>query len=173
MSSSNILQGDKVPKRKGKGLRDVEPPLYRTPLTRLVYIISFSALLISAFYTYRLTQWKSTSGGWLNLIQGKRPDTPIQHAPHLSSPNKDAFVLEDRLRELADELGIHPRALASAIRPLLPAATVTSIAAANPTSKGSVASVLADDSSRDQTADKAKHGLDAILGLDEPVDFNG
>ncbi len=84
--------------------------------------------------------------------------------------------MEDRLRDLAEELGIHPRALASAIRPLMPAASVTSVAQANPTGTGLAVSVLADDDHTEEHSTGAGHmameGLKAIIGMDDgPVDF--
>jgi len=85
-------------------------------------------------------------------------------------------VLEDRLKELADELGIHPRELASAIKPLIPTASVASLAATTSTASGSAVSILAEgdlgshDNDR-STAGKIAGGLGTIVGLDERVAF--
>lgn len=86
------------------------------------------------------------------------------------------MLLEDRIRQLADDLGVHPRELASAIRPLMPTASISSIASAAPTSSGLAVSVLADgDVPENHTgaaaaaATAVKSGLGAIIGMDDGV----
>lgn len=187
----------------------------RTPLWKVIYTISFMTLCVSAFYMYRLTQWKSQAGGWVNLMLGRSPDEPIPSAAEVTNSAKSVtgsrptaasgssqFVLgtslvwpaslpssllilycdlppvEDRLRELAEELGIHPRELASAIQPIMPSASQTSIAAANPTAADPIVDVLA-GGDPDQVKQDAGHptlsavakGLGAIMGADDPADY--
>jgi len=94
-----------------------------------------------------------------------------------TSSGKGVMGLENRIRDLADELGIHPRELASAIKPLLPTASVSSIANANPTQSGTVVGVLADavDENGNKDEKAATFGMGAlgsIVGLDEPVDMD-
>lgn len=124
------------------------------------------------FYAYRITSWKNEAGGWVNLALGKRPDEPI-YTPRSSKTAAAgvALSLEDKVRDLADELGIHPRELASAIRPLVPPATVSSVSAAKPT--GTVLSVLAEDDEEDPTAPSVLEkvaGLGGLVGNEEPFE---
>ncbi|KAG8847701.1 hypothetical protein FRB96_001433 [Tulasnella sp. 330] len=177
------------PKKRTPAVRkDISPPLWKTPLWKVIYTISFITLSVSAFYTYRLTQWKSQAGGWVNLMLGRSPNDPIPSAAELTDSAKSVsgsrptggsqFVLEDRLRELAEELGIHPRELVSAIQPIIPSASQTSIAAANPTPSDPIIDVLAGGDPDQVTLDQAHDtfsavakGFGAIMGADDPVDF--
>lgn len=177
---ADVAKQDTLPKREGKAIRhDIHPPFYTTPFKKFIYTISLGAFLLALFYTWRLTQWKSNAGGWINLLMGKHPADPVSTSTGSSfSSGPASGLLEDRIRQLADDLGIHPRELASAIRPLMPTASITSIAAASPTEPGLAVSVLAEgeedaphDSLAAGAAKKAMGGLGAIVGLDEPVDF--
>ncbi|KAG8983770.1 hypothetical protein FRB93_007050 [Tulasnella sp. JGI-2019a] len=183
--SDMTKQHNLPPKKDTPAVRkDVSPPLWQTPLWKVIYGISFITLCISAFYMYRLTQWKAQSGGWVNLMLGRSPTEPIPSAAEVTDSAKSYtgsngdphFVLEDRLRELADELGMHPREFASAIKPIMPSATVTSLAQANPTPSDPVVDILAgadpdqDTNSQDTLSVVAK-GLGAIMGADDPDAF--
>ncbi|KIO24318.1 hypothetical protein M407DRAFT_244487 [Tulasnella calospora MUT 4182] len=177
------------PKRQGKATRqDVQPPFWNTPYRKFINYLTVAALLIALFYTWRITQWKAQAGGWVNLLLGRHPNEPLPDPTKAAeavggaakeyvagSNGNQNTVLEDRLRDLAYDLGIHPKDLASAIRPLIPTASISSIAQANPTEPGMAVSVLADGDVSQETGgatDKVKLGLAAVMGLDEPVDFD-
>ncbi|KZT55589.1 hypothetical protein CALCODRAFT_518686 [Calocera cornea HHB12733] len=154
------------PKRKGQSIASVKPPGWNISFSSFIYILAFLALAISVFYTYRISTWKNEAGGWINLVLGKHPNEPI--IPNSSPPGSHGLSLEAQVRNLADELGIHPRELASAIKPLLPAATSSSIAAANPS--GTIVTVLAEADPEDATAPSAFEkltGLGGVVGNDE------
>ncbi|KAG9076117.1 hypothetical protein FRC06_009692 [Ceratobasidium sp. 370] len=177
---------DLPPKREGKAIRDVHPPLHNVNLSTIIYVLAGLGFLWAALSTYRVTQLQADAGGWYNLILGKRPDTgapmrgnPGGHRMH----DTTAKGIEDRIRALADELGIHPREFASAIRPLMPPASVTSISAeasATPMADA-VIGVLADEEKSgtgnpESVVSQAANlgGLGGIVGLDDPApDLDG
>jgi len=175
---SDTQKQQNMPPKKGKVMRDVHPPLWRTPLWKVIYALSIGVFVLSMFYTWRLTQLKAQAGGWVNLLMGRHPNDPIPSAAEFTDSAKSSsgarpiLALEDRIRDLADELGIHPREFASAIRPLLPTASVTSIAAANPTDPA--LSILSDDEhisdqgNNHDTLKAAVHHLAGIMGADDP-----
>ncbi|ELU40582.1 hypothetical protein AG1IA_05386 [Rhizoctonia solani AG-1 IA] len=76
---------------------------------------------------------------------------------------------------LADELGIHPRELASAIRPLMPTASASSISAeasATPMADAVIGVLGSDNPSGEQQANGASSGfpdLGTLVGLDDPA----
>ncbi|KAG8946959.1 hypothetical protein FRC04_011254 [Tulasnella sp. 424] len=179
------------PKRLGKATRqDVQPPFWNTSYRKFINYLTLGVFILALFYTWRLTQWKAQAGGWVNLLLGRHPSEPLPDPikageamagaakGYTNSRNGNGDVgLEDRLRDLAYDLGIHPKDLASAIRPLIPTASISSIAEANPTASGMAVSVLADGETPAGTAaaaatDSVKRGLAAVMGLDEPVDFD-
>ncbi|KAG8967851.1 hypothetical protein FRC03_009138 [Tulasnella sp. 419] len=82
-------------------------------------------------------------------------------------------ILQSRCQNLVHRQGMQDRELASAIKPLLPTASVSSIASSHPTPSGSVVGVLASEGDAAAEGAKAvKIGLGSIVGLDEPVDFD-
>ncbi|KAI5123012.1 hypothetical protein M0805_007633 [Coniferiporia weirii] len=112
-----------VPKRRGKALRPVAKPLTHTRLTNLIYILVGLGALLSAFYGYRIIQWKSEVGGWWNLALGKRPPQ-MQPPPQAGSVFGGAGIgsgrgkgmeLEDHISGLASILGMQPTDLAAAL----------------------------------------------------------
>ncbi|KAB5588414.1 hypothetical protein CTheo_8143 [Ceratobasidium theobromae] len=176
------------PKRETKATQDVRPPLSSFSLGSVdkVYVLAALGFLWAAFSAYRVAQLKADAGGWYNLVLGRRPDTgePMKGNPSFSSrqPTHRTGVqgVEDRIRALADELGIHPRELASAIRPLLPSATASSISAeasATPMADA-VIGVLTSDEEPAGAAGTPGAGafgnLAGVVGLDDPTpDMDG
>ncbi|KAG8765259.1 hypothetical protein FRC12_007603 [Ceratobasidium sp. 428] len=171
------------PKREGKAVQDVHPPLHNVSLSTVIYFMAGVGFLWAALSAYRVTQLKADAGGWLNLVMGKRPDTgtPMKGNPNLggrATPDMGVKGVEDRIKALADELGIHPREFASAIRPLMPAASATSISAeasATPMAD-TVIGVLADEDksgtgNAESVVSQAAYmgGLGGIIGLDDPA----
>lgn len=131
---------DLPPPRDRKGIRSVSPPLANTPLHRFNYYIVLFAALLMAFYSWRLLQWKAEVGGWWNLALGKRPpgaDALRANAPSASAGSETGRVsVEDRIGALADALGMPSSdlaaAIADAVREHVPPASLSSIAAHEP-----------------------------------------
>ncbi|KDQ17385.1 hypothetical protein BOTBODRAFT_43021 [Botryobasidium botryosum FD-172 SS1] len=163
--SSNTTSEHLPPKRtKPMTNPDAELPFAKTRLTSVVYFLSAGALLLLAFYSYRLTQAKARSGGWWNLALGRHPNAPLGSGGFSSGA---AGGVESRIKDLADILGIPPREIALAIKPLLTSKNADSLASA---SDGDAA-ILGVLESREQAAPAAGGGglgLDSLVGTDEP-----
>ncbi|CAE6514658.1 unnamed protein product [Rhizoctonia solani] len=189
------------PKREGKATQDVKPPLSGTNLSTIIYVLAALGFLWAGLSAYRVAQLKADAGGWYNLALGKRPDTgaPMKGNPHVGSlgrrPDTGAPMkgnphvgthkssthntgpkgIEQRIRALADELGIHPRELASAIRPLMPTASASSISAeasATPMADAVIGVLASDDPSGGPQAGNAPSAfpdLGTLVGLDDPA----
>jgi hypothetical protein len=52
------------PKRQGPLVKPVDKPLASTRLNRLIYLLLLLSTLLSAYYGYRVVQWKTDVGGW-------------------------------------------------------------------------------------------------------------
>ncbi|CAE7088207.1 unnamed protein product [Rhizoctonia solani] len=170
------------PKREGKATQDVKPPLSGTNLSTIIYVLAGLGFLWAALSAYRVAQLKADAGGWYNLALGRRPDTgaPMKGNPHVgthksSTHNTGPKGIEQRIRALADELGIHPRELASAIRPLMPTASASSISAeasATPMADAVIGVLASDDPSGGPQAGNAPSAfpdLGTLVGLDDPA----
>ncbi|THH05589.1 hypothetical protein EW145_g4687 [Phellinidium pouzarii] len=125
-SSSPSTSVELPPKRRGKALRPVSKPLANTRLTNLIYILLGFGVLLSAFYAYRIMQWKSEVGGWWNLALGKQPpqaQVPPQAGGRMyggtrsggARSSKKNMELEDHISGLASILGMQPSDLAGAL----------------------------------------------------------
>jgi hypothetical protein len=126
-----------------KALLRVSPPLSSLSLNKLIYILALFAVLLTAFYSYRIVQYKAHVGGWWNLLLGKRPPQ-LQNEYHGASSNMNwdqhpksgghkwwaresgssrpgsasasgGSGVEDRINALAEALGMPSKELASAI----------------------------------------------------------
>ncbi|KAL0574635.1 hypothetical protein V5O48_007331 [Marasmius crinis-equi] len=139
MSSSSTKTKDNLPpQRSRKGIRPVKPPLHSTSLNKFIYILVLLSTLITAYYSYRLIQWKTEVGGWWNLAVGRKPAQVIQEHSYQGqgqqynrpSNTKDESV-EDRINALATALGMPPKdlakAIAGAVREYVPPASLSSI----------------------------------------------
>ncbi len=137
--------GDLPPSRPHKNMRSVSPPLAHTPLHRLIYYLSTFAIIVMAFYSWRMFQWKTEYGGWWNFALGKRPPGAPAPAPTAGTTNtaqntgkgaEGGPLVEDNIRALADALGMPSPDLASAIadavREHVPPASLSSVAAHEP-----------------------------------------
>ncbi|CAE6353956.1 hypothetical protein RSOLAG1IB_06023 [Rhizoctonia solani AG-1 IB] len=173
---------DNLPsKRQGQATQDVRPPLSGTSLSTVIYVLAGLGLIWGALSAYRVAQLKADAGGWYNLALGRRPDTgaPMKGNPHVgshkaSTHNTGAKGVENRIRALADELGIHPRELASAIRPLMPTASASSISAeasATPMADAVIGVLGSEDPSGEQQGNAASGfpDLGTLVGLDDPA----
>ncbi|KAL6310271.1 hypothetical protein BKA93DRAFT_814049 [Sparassis latifolia] len=130
------------PRDRKKATAPISPPLSRVPLHRFVYYLALFAVIVSAFYTWRLFQWKAKVGGWWNLALGRRPpgmqsqgvSWPGGVAPTSTPPPSGGHAsVEQRINELAAALGIASKdlasAIASAVREHVPPASLSSTAA--------------------------------------------
>lgn len=171
--------------RQGKALRkDVTLPLQNTPLSNVVYFLAAGVLLYLAYYSYLIVQWKNDAGGWVNLSLGREPTSSSN--PLSSTSDKVPFgagtkfehkegtsgdLLESRLSELAEQLGIQPTDLASAVKPLIPTPRAAALEK-DPQATGTIASVLGEDvrEASERSAAKAAAGgiLETMVGMDEP-----
>ena len=140
---------DLPPPRERKAIReDVPLPLSQTPLSRFNYYLALFAVILMAFYGWRMLQWKAEYGGWWNLALGKRPPGASQglNNPGVSaSPVSTQYSgkdptgrpsVEDKIQELAAALGMPSSdlsaAIASAVREHVPPASLSSVAAHEP-----------------------------------------
>ncbi|KAH9884205.1 hypothetical protein C8Q73DRAFT_363119 [Cubamyces lactineus] len=143
-SSAVKSPSDLPPPRDRKGIRSVSPPLSNTPLHRFNYYIVLFATLAMAFYAWRLLQWKAEVGGWWNLALGKRPPgagavvgtATASPTSTTSVSSKGSSSVEDRINDLAAALGMPSSdlaaAIADAVREHVPPASLSSVAAHEP-----------------------------------------
>ncbi|KAH9850456.1 hypothetical protein C2E23DRAFT_887353 [Lenzites betulinus] len=184
---------DLPPPRDRQGIRPVSPPFSHTPLYRFNYYIALLAAGAFAFYAWRLLQWKADVGGWWNLALGRRPpgaDAVIAGAVGAvtGGPSQPGTV-ESRINELAAALGMPSRdlaiAIAGAVRQHVPPASLSSVAANEPS--GTAVQYLVNPSAAAAAAVNAKeagahvgsgavtggaeaiaNAFEAVLGMDEP-----
>ena len=151
---------DLPPPRKGKKTlrHHVSLPLVHAPFSKaVVYALTIGVLFFLAYHIYvfkmrsvyilqvpqtclgpALTiRWysylsrKTYAGGWINSVRERTsPIAPTGHTP-LSSPRDSGTSIEDRIRDLAEQLGIHPKELANAIKPLISSAKATALNSAD------------------------------------------
>lgn len=183
MSSTNVSKSDLPPKRQGRRLQRVQPPLKSTRLTNLIYLLVILSTLLTAFYSYRLLQWQSEAGGWWNLALGKRPP-PAQASPVQSEPSRARRVngVEDSINALAEALGMPSkdlaRAIAVAVREYVPPASLSSIREKE-TGKPAVDELFKGDNEGGKTVEASEptntgyvesvvNKMDSFVGFDEP-----
>jgi len=191
-------QKDLPPPRQRKALRPVSKPLSNTRLTSLIYYIAGIALLIGAFYAWRITQWKAEAGGWWNLALGKRPPQMQAQGGGGAKGRPGAFGggrgsrsgggggraggkgdVEDRINDLAEILGLKPTDLASAIsgavkEHVAPAtlSSISSSASAAGAAKTAVDALVGEEAQDEGIAAGMANTMGSIVGLDEPVDLD-
>ncbi|KAJ7075248.1 hypothetical protein B0H15DRAFT_917046 [Mycena belliarum] len=141
MTSSSMDTDNLPPKRTSPSMRNVSKPLESTRLNRLIYLLLLLSTLLSAYYGYRVLQWKTEVGGWWNLALGKRPPphrfdmdrTSSKYASPKGRGRGKHEEVEDRINALADALGMPKKDLASAIagavKAYVPPASLSSVAA--------------------------------------------
>ncbi|KAF7313952.1 hypothetical protein HMN09_00553600 [Mycena chlorophos] len=187
MPPSSSAVDSNIPKRDGPLTRPLESgskPLQNTRLNRLIYLLLIVSTLLSAYYGYRILQWKTEVGGWWNFATGKRPDE-MKHAydgGRRSRPmHKAEETVEDRINALADALGMPSRELASAIagavKQHIPPASLSSVAA-HQTGDAVEAMVKATGEEHESgdkknegdggVVDNIASGMGSFVGFDEP-----
>ena len=150
-NESNVKSRDDLPPpRDRKVMRSVSPPFANTPLHRFNYYISFFAVAVFAFYSWRLLQWKTEVGGWWNLALGQRPpraDAAFRDENVASTGGTGCRMhegcraggrasVEERIEDLAAALGMPSSeladAIADAVRAHVPPASLSSVVAHEP-----------------------------------------
>ncbi|KAI0711860.1 hypothetical protein C8Q72DRAFT_790451 [Fomitopsis betulina] len=185
---------DLPPERDQEILRSVSPPLSNVPLSRFNYIFSLLAVVIAAFYVWRLMQWKTDVGGWWNLALGRQPiqlqnrdaDTGAQTSVGANPPwfgkSGDSGEVEKRIEELAVALGIPStdlaNAIAGAVRDHIPPASLSSVAAhetgeavrwmLNPSGASASEEQSAPASTASRGLRAVESAFEAAIGMDEP-----
>ncbi|KAJ7901056.1 hypothetical protein B0H14DRAFT_3123624 [Mycena olivaceomarginata] len=182
------------PKRQGPLVKPVDKPLASTRLNRLIYLLLLLSTLLSAYYGYRVVQWKTDVGGWWNLALGRRPpqikfDDGERPGSKKSQPIKEkkktasSETVEERINALADALGMPSRDLASAIagavRQHVPPASLSSVAAHQ--TGAAVDELLREKTDEEKQREAEKNaeegggivdgiasGMGSFVGMDEP-----
>lgn len=74
------------PARAKAGLRqDIQPPLWNTSFSTIIYTIALGAVVASLFVAFRMTEWKSQQGGVLNMLMGRNPAAPAPAAADMGT----------------------------------------------------------------------------------------
>ena len=141
-----------------------------------MYSLGGIAVLILAFYTWRLTVWKSDAGGWWNLAMGKKPVQAATGSGSGSSSSgskgNSGLSVDAKISELASALGIPPAtlatAIASAVSDHVPPASLSSIAKTESTASV-VQSMVADPNTKaKEEANSFGNKMAGVVGMDEP-----
>jgi len=146
--------------------------------------MSFGAVALIAWYSWRIVGYKREVGGWWNLAIGKKAPVPEPSATGWFSTSSGGTgegsggvdEVEQRINALASALGMPPThlasAIASAVREHVPPASLSSVAASEPT--GSATKILVNGEEGDETESQegvvgtAGGILGSVVGLDEP-----
>ncbi|KAK0465831.1 hypothetical protein IW261DRAFT_1522151 [Armillaria novae-zelandiae] len=111
-------------KQNGNLLKPVSAPLFTTRLSRLIYLLVLLSTMLTAYYSYRVVQWKTEVGGWWEISTGKRPSS-------IKMEHGRVEGVEDRINALAEALGVPSkdlaRAIASAVREYVPPASLSAL----------------------------------------------
>lgn len=168
---------NRPPPRQKPPMPKVSPPLSSMRLSRLIYILAITTLLLGGYYSWRIAQWKTEVGGWWNLALGKRPPQPYASQPYQTQvehgrkgwSGKSAWSaskgrdngrrgrtedsVEDRINALADALGMPSSdlaaAIAGAVREYVPPATLSSLAAHETETGSGVVDALVNEKQED------------------------
>lgn len=151
--------------REKKLLAEVSPPGARTPFTKFLYVLLAVALLLLGWYIYgmvTLLERLKEEVGWWGIIVGDSEGMTrwmtLKRWGFGSDPSgsgagragaEKGGDLEGSLNALADALGIAPMQVASAVKPLVPQASLTSIVSKAEETGGSEAvRILFEDTTR-------------------------
>ncbi|KAJ7244356.1 hypothetical protein C8J57DRAFT_1476901 [Mycena rebaudengoi] len=194
MSQSNASSNPSnlPPKREAPPMAPVSKPLSSTKLHRLIYLLILLSTLLSAYYGFRVVQWKTEVGGWWNLALGKRPpQLKFDDAERAKlkrkrgTKSKGSETVEDRINALAEALGMESKDLASAIavavREHVPPASLSSVAAHQ--TGEAVDALLKGADEKGKTGKQSQNmasegsggvvggivdGMESFVGMDEP-----
>lgn len=120
---------------------------------------------------------KDEYGGWVNFALGRTPPPAPRNdafglgTQYTQKPEPAGKLLENRIKELANQLGIEPTEFASAIKTLVHPTKVSALDK-DPEATGGLVGVLTEDA---KERAKAQEGMgeplswiDTAVGLDEP-----
>ncbi|KAK0201240.1 hypothetical protein DFS33DRAFT_1358423 [Desarmillaria ectypa] len=164
-------------KQNGNLIKPVSAPLSSTRLSRLIYVLVVLAAILTAYYSYRIVQWKTEVGGWWNLSVGQRPHTV--KTEHRAQHGRVESV-EDHINALAEALGMPSkdlaRAIAGAVREYVPPASLSALKEKE-TGSPVVDELLKEpqENSRQPPSGEAAgivggvmSGVESFVGMDEP-----
>lgn len=166
------------PRPRKEVLTPVAPPGRKAPLRYFIYTLVTAALLFAGWYTYitavGLKQWKDEVGWWgVTVGRYGRQDTVHRGQWRGGHDHDVEGHLEGHLSRLASALGIPATDVASAVKPLVPPATLSSLA---PRATGEAVKVFfEEDLKRDWknggggTFGSAAEGLGKVVGFDDPL----
>ncbi|KAG2148924.1 hypothetical protein DEU56DRAFT_782925 [Suillus clintonianus] len=145
----HVAQSDLPPSRSKPMLRSVSPPGYGGSLRYFIYTLVTTALLFTGWYTYitavGLKHWKEEVGWWgMSVGRFGRQDSLYWNQRRGHEVKAE---LEEHFSQLASSLGISATDLASAVKPFVPSATLSSIA---PQAKGEAVKVLFEESHQNE-----------------------
>jgi hypothetical protein len=142
-------------------------------------------VILTAFYSWRILQYKTAVGGWWNILLGERPLRGENQAPVAGGGRRPwggkgmqekGESVEDRINALADALGIPSKDLASAIavavREHIPPASLSSVKAQE-TGSGVINNIVGEreEGQDGGIAAGVVSGIDSMVGMDEPPDL--
>jgi len=172
------VTGSDLPSRPRKEiLRPVAPPGLKTPFNYFIYTLVTVAFLFAGWYTYitfvGLKQWKDEVGWWgMTVGRSGRQDTIHRGTWRRGQEVKGEF--EEHLSELASALGIPATHLASAIKPYVPPATLSSLA---PHATGEAMQVLFEEDHKSDRENgggsvmgSAAESIGKVVGFDDPLE---
>jgi hypothetical protein len=177
----HVTRSDLPPSRPRKEiLTPVAPPGQKAPLHYFIYTLVTASLLFAGWYTYitavGLKQWKDEVGWWgMTVGRSGRQDNVYRGTWGGGQEVKGDF--EEHLSRLASALGIPATDVASAIKPFVPPATLSSLA---PQATGEAMKVFfEEDLKRDRgdgsrgTMGSAAESLRKVVGFDDPLEEVG
>ncbi|KAK0449038.1 uncharacterized protein EV420DRAFT_1622168 [Desarmillaria tabescens] len=146
-------------KQNGNLMKPVSAPLSSTRLSRLIYLLVVLSAILTAYYSFRIVQWKTEVGGWWNPSTGQRP-----HAVKIEHRTQHGRVegVEDHINALAEALGMPSkdlaRAIAGAVREYVPPASLSALKEKETGSPVEAAGIVGGVMS----------GVESFVGMDEP-----
>lgn len=170
----HVTRSDLPPSRPRKEiLTPVAPPGHKAPLNYFIYTLVTAALLFMAWYTYigfvGLKQWKEEVGWW-GVTAGRLGRQNTAHHGSWRGGQEVKGEFEEHLSQLASSLGIPASDVASAIKPFVPPATLSSLA---PQATGGAINILFEKDGKKNQGEgggSAAEGLGKVVGFDDPLE---
>jgi len=159
-------------KRVGKATKRTSAPLYKTPLNNFIYALTALSICFIAFYSYKITAWKTQAGGWWNLATGHRPSPPPGTGETSKGGPGAGGDVEAKISDLASAFGIPPATLATAIASAVsahaPRASLSSISENEAPTASVVQSLVRDKAAEASASANGFFGkLSNVVGFDD------
>jgi hypothetical protein len=142
-------------------------------LNYFIYTLVTAALLFLGWYTYigfvGLKQWKEDVGWW-GVTVGRLGRQNTAHRGSWRGGQEVKGEFEEHLSQLASALGIPASDVASAIKPFVPPATLSSLA---PQATGGAINILFEKDGKrgwGDDGDSAAESLGKMVGFDDPLE---